>query len=231
MTQDTQLSRLSDRDVNWIVRRLPKTVRALLESRPDVFLAGGFIRSCIAGEEVNDIDLFVSNKETAKIIADTLAAGGEVYTTDNAHTVIVNRVSVQVIHRWTFESPRDCMASFDFTIAQAAIWFSNGWMSACHIDYYADLAAKRLVYTSPTRIENVGGSMLRVIKFVRRGYIIPLEVLAAVVSRLVSGVDYGKIREYQNEEGYSEESRVAEVLTGLLVEVDPSIAIQMATGG
>lgn len=227
----TELSHLSERDVSWVVRRLPKSVRELLESRTDVFLAGGFIRSCIAGEEVNDIDLFVPNKETAKIVVDTLAKDSEVYTTDNAHTATVNDITVQVIHRWTFNSPRDCMMSFDFTIAQAAIWFSNGWMSACHKDYYADLAAKRLVYTSPSRIENVGGSMLRVIKFVRRGYIIPLDSLGAVIARLTSGVDYSKIRQYENSEDYSEESRVAEVLTGLLVEVDPSIAIQMATGG
>lgn len=226
----TELFHLSDRDVSWVVRRLPKPVKELLESRSDIFLAGGFIRSCIAGEEVKDIDLFAPDKETAKIVADSLAAGGDVYTTDNAHTVVVHRVSVQVIHRWTFTSPRDCMMSFDFTIAQAAIWFSNGWMSACHKDYYADLAAKRLVYTSPSRIENVGGSMLRVIKFVRRGYIIPLDSLGAVVARLTSGVDYSKIRQYENSEDYSEEIRVAEVLTGLLVEVDPSIAIQMATG-
>lgn len=220
----TELSQLSDRDVSWVVRRLPKPVRELLESRSDVFLAGGFIRSCIAGEEVNDIDLFVPNKETAKIVADTLAKGNEVYTTDNAHTTTVNDITVQVIHRWTFESPRDCMMSFDFTIAQAAIWFSSGWMSACHKDYYADLAARRLVYVSPTRVEEVGGSLLRVIKFVRRGYVIPLDSLGSVVARLVSGIDSSKIR-------YNEEHHVAEVLTGLLVEVDPSVAVDMAVRG
>lgn len=52
--------------------------------------------------------------------------------------------------------------------------------------FYPDLAAKRLTYCAPKRIEEAGGSLLRVLKFYRRGYIIPLDSLAAVIARLTS---------------------------------------------
>lgn len=214
----TSTRNLSEQDLNWITKRLPLSVKEMLKTRKDVFLAGGFIRSCITREEVQDIDLFVSSKDVANLVALKLCpAGHTVFETDNAFTVKVNGIAVQVIHRWVFNTPLECIASFDFTIASAAVWYDNGWQSACDKSYYEDLAARRLVYRSPKRNEDAGGSILRVLKFYQRGYRIPLSSLGAVVSRLMSGVDQSKLAK----DGGGEE-RLAEILTGLLHEVDPN---------
>lgn len=211
------MNELNVMDLTWAVRRLPESVRDILKTTgPMIFLAGGYVRAVVAGERVSDIDLFAPSRTDAEEAAKLLAGDeGKVHETDNAFTVFTRPVATQFIHRWTFGSPADAIASFDFTIAQAAIWWSGErWSSCCANRFYADLAAKRLVYTSPLRNEDAGGSMLRVLKFYQRGYRIPLDSLGAVISRLCQGVN--GLRQ-------GDEPWLAKVLTGLLREVDPLV--------
>ena len=211
---------LSSHDLMWCAQRLPKKLVTLMKANPsDVFIAGGFVRSCVTNEKINDIDLFVPSKEVADRLALVLVDNDErkIHRSLNALTIRRMGPALQFIHRWTYAQPADCIASFDFTIASAAIWWTGtNWTSVCHADFYADLAARRLVYLSPLRNEDAGGSMLRVLKFYQRGYRIPLDSLGAVLARLVNGVDIGAI-------GDRGETQWAKILTGLLREVDPQI--------
>lgn len=211
---------LNEHDLKWAVKRLSKPVREMMIAAPGkLFIAGGYIRSVIANEPVNDIDVFAPTKEEAKDEATKLADGGKVWSSDNAYTCIEIKPTVQFIHRWTFTDPDSLIASFDFTIASATIWFEDDcWQSRCHDQFYQDLAAKRLVYLSPVRNEDAGGSILRVLKFYKRGYNIPLDSLAAVISRLNSGVDRSRIPD--SEEAYSQ------IIAGLLREVDPNTPME-----
>jgi len=209
---------LSRHDLSWCLRRCPnKLLEAMKSHANKVVLAGGFIRSCIANEEVNDIDLFCHSKEYAEAVATSLLVDDrKLITTDNAFTVLGHKVALQFIHRWTFAQPVDVIPSFDFTIARAAFWHDGEtWKSACDEDFYPDLAAKRLVYCCPQRNEDAGGSMLRILKFYQRGYRIPLNSLGAVVARLMSGV---RLKEWDGTE-----THMAKLLTGLLREVDPNV--------
>jgi len=214
----SEMETLHWRDISWAIRRLPRAVRLALESRPSrTFIAGGFIRCAITNESVNDIDILVASEEDAHALVNELAAGKRVYKTANASTIDF-RPPVQVIHRWTFDTPYQAVESFDFTIAKAAIWFNGDkWIGICDPTYYADLAAKRLIYTSPARNEDAGGSMLRVLKFYQRGYRIPLDSLGAVIARLCNGV---------RDIGEHGEEDLARLLTGLLVEVDPLLDLE-----
>ncbi len=251
-------------DELFIRNRLPREVRDLLvkhgasntmiqpfndgenivfareKSSASLFLAGGFIRSAIAREEVNDVDLFASTKVLANEVANELADLHKVrvYSTDNAYTVRAKPCDIQVIHRWTFPSPEQCVESFDYTIARAALWAvrhiaANGeishatWASTADDDFYSDLAARRLVYRSPVREEEAGGSLLRLLKFYRRNYTAQLDTIAEVMSRLVMKVrpdDIAKTVAFDNLEGKqnTEERQTAKVLLGLLHEVDPN---------
>lgn len=231
---ENSLIPLVDSDVAWCVRWLPVTVKSLLQTYPGkLILAGGFIRACIASEEIHDIDLFPATKELGYALALSLAGGEKhktnVYCTANAFSVPEPRkgISVQFIHRWLYATPEDILPSFDFSIAQAAIWYeatstdSNGkvlagkWKSLCSSRFYSDLAAKRLVYLCPQRNEDAGGSILRVLKFYQRGYRIPIDSLGAVIAGLVTGVRASALSR--------SEADWAFVLTGLLHEVDPAI--------
>lgn len=234
---------LSWHDLQWCLRRTPHAVMELLKEKPsEVFLAGGFIRACITNEHISDLDLFVPSKDAATLAAAFLLRkikGATSTDTKNAITVHGAKIPIQIIHRWTYTRPDDLMRSFDFTIAMAGFWWDKGeeildtakdgsftvtlnivepqpgkWRSICHDRYYEDLAAKRLIYTSPIRNEDAGGSILRVLKFYQRGYRIPIDSLGAVIARLMSGVE---VRDLTDQE------HTAKIITGLLREVDPAI--------
>ncbi|KKN70780.1 hypothetical protein LCGC14_0427750 [marine sediment metagenome] len=226
---------LIDLDLAWAVRRLPRETRKLLkEEGPKLFLAGGYLREIVTREPASDIDLFVPDKAAAEIWSKRLSEYAKVgrlpYATDNALTVFTKPLTTQFIHRWTFSDPWQAIKSFDFTMAQAAIWWDKGvavssgsWKSVCSSRFYPDLAARRLIYTVPDREEEAGGSLLRVLKFYQRGYRIPLSDLGAVISRLWTGIE----RKAWDEN----ESIRAEIVTGLLNEVDPAIDPDNIIGG
>lgn len=214
-------------DLHRVLARTPRAVRNLLREHPEkLLLAGGYIRAVIGNERPNDIDIFCSSKELALQAAQGLALAykGRLHSTDNAHTVLASgRVPVQFIHRWTYATPAELLEDFDFTIAQAVIYATPDentleWQSQVAFSFYADLAAKRLVYTAPVRDEEPGGSLMRVRKFLARGYHIDATNLGLVITRLVLGVD--QIRDL----GIGQ-AHLARVITGLLREVDPLLVI------
>lgn len=223
---------LAPHDLLWATRRLPKAVREMLGKHgPELVVAGGYIRSTITNEKIEDIDLFTTSKQKAQEIAIALGnqQGKRFKETDNAFTVIGYAYPIQIIHRWTFEQPLNIIPSFDFTIARACFWRAQSvcadvgspavppkWESLADPEFYSDLAGKRIVYRCPIRNEDAGGSILRVLKFYQRGYRIPLDSLGEVMARMMQGVD-------RDAGAFRSEEHLAKVLTGLLREVDPMI--------
>jgi len=182
---------------------LPEDLRNYMQSKAGsgkLFVAGGYIRSTVSGEPVSDIDVLGSEGSSGDASV-ALAASRRVdrHVTNNAVTVLApNYLPVQFITRWTYPDgvagAVSIVESFDFTVCQAVIWHKPEsaavkahWASLCSDDFYPDLASKRLRYTAPKRDEDSGGSMLRVCKYLRRGYFISPEGLAAVIARLVVG--------------------------------------------
>jgi len=220
---------LRKQDLQHVVSRLPRDTVKLIKER-GLFLGGGFVRATIAGEKPADIDLFGATKDQLEAAARALAddrKGARLHASKNAFTVLSgSRMPVQMIFRWLYTAPEDLMKSFDFTVAQAIIWFAKNsegdggrWLSCCHDDFYPDLAARRLVYCSPVRNEDAGGSILRVRKFLARGYNIQAPALAAVIARLVSKV------ELNDPATLKDEPYITKIITGLLREVDPLVAV------
>jgi hypothetical protein len=222
-------------DLRSVVGFLPEDITSILKTTSTV-LAGGYIRARVAREDAADIDLFTPTPDTGGLLAQGLADKRQVklFRTMNAYTILSPpRAPVQFIHRWSYANPLALVASFDFTVAQAAVWWDpvdRAWASAVSPMFYRDLAARRLRYTFPVRHEDVGGSLLRVQKFIRKGYDISPEQLASVISRLLSGV-----RQFRDEQpemnGLWAEGEVgrAAVLAGLLRLVDPLMVIDGIT--
>lgn len=228
-------------DLQWCLRRTPRKLLEILKrTGSSVFVAGGFIRSCIANDPVNDVDVFCGSKLDAERMAALLVDGdvSRLHHTDNAITVRGFSHPIQFIHRWVFSAPEQCVQSFDFTIARAAFWyrhdpvnpleFTNAdippgkWESVVDSRFYQDLAAKRLIYCNPIRNEDAGGSMLRVLKFYQRGYRIPLDSLGDVIARLMAGVRLYDVSQKGRAE-LVDVVQLSTVLTGLLREVDPNV--------
>lgn len=219
-------SNLSVTDLRFVVSRIPRDVRDVMHLY-NLVLGGGFIRELIAGGEVRDIDLFGENKNVLRVALEALATlrsdkgyKTRIHNTDNADTLFTEgKLPVQTINRWLYENSDLVISSFDFTVCAAAVWQNHDgtWTSTCHMDFYKDLAARRLVYTHPERNEDAGGSLLRAIKFVKRGYNIQMPSLAGVVARLSVGVRQNAMA--------SDEEGLTKIYAGLLREVDPAIAV------
>lgn len=216
------MQQLTTSDLSFVVRRLPKDVRSLMVDR-GLFVGGGVVREIIAGNCPNDIDMFGGDAILLGLAADLTAKvrGGKVHKTDNAMTVLAPpRVPVQFITRWLFTDPEKLVESFDFTVCQAVVWAdpaTKRFHSVCADAFYSDLAARRLVYTFPKRDEEAGGSMMRVVKFLKRGYSIQTTSLAGVIARVANQVRWGQVGD--------NETAAAKVIAGLLQEVDPLLVI------
>lgn len=233
------MNRLTPTDEHLVVSRLPKDVRAIMRSDPRIMVGGGFIRATIAGEKPSDIDLFGPSKEVLKSAATAIALErkGRIHETDNAFTVLAPpRMPLQFISRWVYDDPERLIAEFDFTICQAVVVCTEAvrpalaigedparvrmvFRSVCSEGFYSDLAARRLVYTFPQREEDAGGSLLRVRKYLARGYNIQVGSLGGVISRLMSGV------RFDSDQVHTDERFRAKVITGLLREVDPMLVV------
>ncbi len=206
-------------DLHRIVLHLPSDLIEQIKLEPSIVVAGGFIRDLIIGGRIRDIDVFGATKELLSMVATNLKTGrnGRLHYTDNAITLLSPpRMPIQFITRWLYISSAEILASFDFTVCQALVRWNpsdSKWVGECNERFYSDLASKRLRYTCPMREEEVGGSMLRVIKFVEKGYHISPESLGKVIGRLVSKIDFERL-----ENGRTD---VGSVITGLLREVDP----------
>ena len=222
------MNALIPNDLHRVLANIPRDIRELLKNNPNIILAGGCIRSIIASEKINDYDLFGPSRDELERVAKDLAIarGGKLHTTANAYTVLTHgRTPVQFIFRWTYAKPIDVVKDFDFSIAQAAIYWdvldpkdnTGHWMSVISDHYYADIAGKRLRYLSPKREEDAGGSILRVQKFLRAGYFIDVQSFSAVIARLCFGVEQIK--------NNIDEEFLSRIISGLLLEVDPMIII------
>lgn len=247
------MNKLTFHDLQFALLRAPKALLQVMK-KPEwankVFVGGGYLRAIVAGEPVNDIDVFVTCKDDADRLALALLMAQEkveftvcgkaadfaksvkqrIYTTDNAVTLPGFKTTIQIIHRWTFTHPWEVINSFDFSICGAVFWWAGeaaeagtmaGWQSLVLDRFYADLASKRLVYQAPARIEDAGGSLLRVLKYYAKGYRIPIDSMGSVMARMVCGVEPKKVMGIDGK-GW-DEVQLAKVLTGLLREVDPNI--------
>ncbi len=178
---------LNSADLRRVVLRQPAAVQTLLREHTSLMVGGGFIRNVVVGARPSDLDIFGCKADVLKTAAKRLVKewSGRLVTTDNALTVLAQgRVPVQFITRWTFTGPSTMLEAFDFTTAQAAVFWRNGWASLVGPLFYEDLAARRLTYTRPTTAPELGASMLRVVKFLRRGWSIAPEELAAIMAAL-----------------------------------------------
>lgn len=209
-------STISDEHVRQVVRALPKPIRTLLSQHPQVVVAGGFVRDTIAGLPVHDIDLFlVGPAEECRRMSDRIrmAFPEPVFITQNAITWRMPWGCVQLITRWRFEHLLQLVQEFDFSACAAVVGFDVEWYGRCHTRFYQDLAARWLHYTNPVREEEPGGSMLRALKFLRRGWRIDVLSLAGLIERVTHSVGIDK----------SATERLRDI-SRLLYEVDPSVA-------
>lgn len=232
--------KLDVQDLSFAVRRLPSCLKRIMKTvkwQNKIYVGGGYVRSVICNDKINDVDVFVQSIEDAEAFAEDLKKDlGEdtiVIKSKNAITIRAKKDCIQIVYRWLFQKPEDVALSFDFTVCCAVIFVTRRteevieegknkikesyyWDSFVDDRFYLDIASKRLIYRVPERNEDAGGSMLRVLKYYQKGYRIPIDSLAKVIARLMRDIDTNKL-------DLKDEVQTAKVIKGFLRMVDPNI--------
>ena len=188
---------LDDEDLRRVIFALPDQVREALRRFPgEAVIAGGFIRATIAGENIHDIDLFVTSEKKAKEVLDEVNIKFE---KKELHDLsIIDGVELQTIWRYAFKVPIDVPNDFDYTVCKAVVWFDkadknnpSGYRGACHERFYRDLARRELVYCNEREHEQITG-FPRLLKYTSYGYTINAESLSEVIVKICCSLDFEK---------------------------------------
>lgn len=166
-----------------------KEIMEIQSYRGKVFVAGGVIRSTYEGGVPADIDVFTTDNSVETAIKHELCLRKHVtkkrgiYTTDHALTLQQYSPAIQLISRWHFRSPVKVSEAFDFTCCTAVMWVRpNGdWAGIADVNFEDDIGKRLLRWTNPKDAE-IGGTLLRVLKYSRKGYNIIPEEFAKILA-------------------------------------------------
>ncbi|MCM3109938.1 hypothetical protein [Lederbergia lenta] len=141
--------------------------------RHDAYIAGGTITSLLSNRDINDIDVYFRNEESAigfiqefwedriHVVSHTKKATHFVYPTGH------DPINLQVIHFNYFNSPEDIFETFDFTVCMGCFDF-RGEEFIIHNDFLKHNSQRILKFNSKTAFPIV--SLLRVQKYEDKGY-------------------------------------------------------------
>jgi len=180
---------MNEIDANKLFDSLPMVVKTtLLKFQGKVFVGGGCLRDNILGEDIKDIDIFSTYGIQEEVKEYLKSKAYSYFTSNNATSFYIKGESIiQLITKWTYQNAKEMIEDFDFTINQIGLYVLENKPYVVYLDeFLEDIKTKRLTYTRPIRNEHCAGSLLRMVKFLGRGYTIDKESLSALIGRLVS---------------------------------------------
>ena len=190
--------RLNQSLVDAIVTSLPEEVRAaLMDSNGALCLAGGYIRDFMLGEEPKDIDIFGTCEGEVMHAVEQFDWDQHYTKKTQANSVAFScwngqKKTVQFVTRSYYADHDALIRSFDFTICQVCVFYDGlpirSWIGFCTEGYLHDFVERALVYTQPERDEDPAGSLLRVVRFLKRGFTISEEELSKVLARMCAAI-------------------------------------------
>lgn len=193
----TLWQRLDEDDIKRIVYALPEQVVELMRRHPgQVVVAGGFIRATVGGEDVNDIDVFVSDEDEAEKWLDDVKLD---FDNKDTYLQVAPTIEcpheIQVVWRYPYKEPYEILEQFDYTVAKGAVWFDKGdknnpsnFISLCHERFYRDIARKMLVYECEREVERIE-SIPRLLKYTSYGYSISPASLSDLMVKTCLSMD------------------------------------------
>jgi hypothetical protein len=151
--------------------RSVKLLRSSLDADKDrlpcqFWVAGGAVLAAIAGERINDYDIFSPHPQRLIAILDATPAYKKGKSDDGFFQNYTDQFgnTIQIITRVSVASPSVIFEIFDYTIVCAA-W--DGQTFYCHDRFWQDVSTRRLVVNAlPYPLK----SMERMAKYASRGY-------------------------------------------------------------
>ena len=184
---------LSRECLDIIDRTLPSEIKIILkEGSYALMLAGGYIRDTLFNKDVNDIDIFMRNHESAEHWANVYAkmVNGKVSQKGvNFKVEAFSKFPVHFIAAYKCDSYEDILMLFDFTICSAGVYYKPIYgseqfeiKSLCHERFYIDNNMRKVIPCS----EQSPIALRRLWKFYNRRYCISWEVIKTGIKQCVS---------------------------------------------
>lgn len=159
-----------------------------------MFIAGGAIRSLVNNERVSDYDIFLRNEDQIKLLNEALAYRSVMYSSKNSIGLITSTGKHLQFIVCATGTPDNVIGEFDFTCNMNYYELGSG-----DLEINTDTYTKQLVINSNAR--NSVGTLLRVGKFVAKGYLHPSR--ADMVGLAVKLTKLDPIESYSDLDNYS----------------------------
>lgn len=165
--------------------------------RHEAYVAGGAITSLMTNSEINDVDIYFRNKESAVNFIEEIWDDGNgwvVSHTNKATAITHDDITIQLIHFDYFESPKEIFDKFDYTVCMGCYDFKTKEF-ILHNDFLKHNSQRLLKYNHKTAFPII--SLLRVQKYNNKGYSISKpEMIRIILSCMNLGINtYEELKE------------------------------------
>lgn len=161
--------------LNALVARLPPG---------NYWLAGGAVLRVLEGNtEHADVDLFFHDGDAAREYEDALLGADFTKLADAPPTYKRGAETVQCINFKFYDSMREVLESFDISVCK--VGFEGGKLVA-DAEVLDDIRTKRPRFCA---LVNAPATLLRVVKYSKRGYVFTRESLKDLVEKIRDGED------------------------------------------
>lgn len=144
------------------------------------YVAGGTITSLFSNREINDIDIYFRDEESAiNFLVDVWEENKYIVShTKKATLMLYDDVEIQLIHFNYFNTPEDIFNTFDFTACMGCFDFTTEEFTL-HPDFLKHNSQRIIKFNSNTAFPIV--SLLRVQKYEEKGYKISKPELIRII--------------------------------------------------
>lgn len=179
---ETKITILEKNILEGKLKLLDNVLDLLSKSGIKCFIAGGVFASIFTKSKINDIDVFFYEKDDVNNMIEFLKNCNDCkvgFNNDWVCNIYLKNLKLQLVKKYTFVTPEECINSFDFTVCKCAYDGSKIYHSE---RFFIDLTSKALI---------VDGLLLkplstfkRAFKYQKKGYIICNVGLAKIAKEI-----------------------------------------------
>ena len=170
-------------EVNCI-KYFKRLIFDLLPGNLNCWIAGGSIASFLQGNILDgDIDIWFHNQEDYDCAYILLRHNVQLdfsYNSDFSHTFQFGSITIQLIHRRFFETPQDCVDSFDYTVSGAGVTRTKFVSCPMFWEDFTNHILRLQNKTAPV------STLQRLVKYALRGFIPNKQTFLTLIEQLQS---------------------------------------------
>lgn len=161
---------------------LDKVLDLLFASNVKCFIAGGAFASIFLKSKINDIDIFFYQEQDVQKVIEYLQNLSDVkvgFNNDYVCNAYWRNLKLQLVKKYQYNTPIDCINSFDFTVCKCAYDGKNIYHNE---RFFIDLTSKALIIDN--LLVKPLSTFKRAFKYQKKGYTICNVGLAKIAKEI-----------------------------------------------